>query len=61
MAAHTEVGIEFRRRPDGEVWHWCLNCSHWPTRDYQTRHGTPPRDELCSECQAKTEAGSCRG
>ena len=25
----------YRRKKDIDTWHWCKNCSDWPTSDYK--------------------------
>ena len=49
---------KYRRRRGHATWHWCKNCSSWPTSDYEEMTGVN-RGELCSECSAKEMAGSC--
>ena len=51
-----------RRGRGQDTWHWCLNCSTWPTSDYEERKNLkrPRGGGLCSECSAKEKAGSCR-
>jgi hypothetical protein len=53
------LATEYRRRPGGETWHWCRNCSTDPKSDYNTRK-TRPRGNLCNECHAKELAGNCQ-
>lgn len=48
----------FRKRAGSDTWHWCLNCSHWPTSDYIEERG-PRSDALCNECLAKERRGNC--
>lgn len=51
----------YRREEDGKIWHWCTNCSSWPTANYVERHHMKPvYGELCRQCQDKEDAGSCR-
>lgn len=52
--------MEYRRRTQGsDTWHWCRNCSNWPTSDYQKRPDKPTTGELCNECRGKEAAGNC--
>ena len=46
-----------RKRNDSDTWHFCLNCSNWPTSNYTT--GTGASGEKCNECLAKQKAGTC--
>jgi len=55
--------ISYRKRKGRRVWHFCIDCSRWPTKDYESRLITPPTTEiggLCKECLAKNTAGSYR-
>lgn len=48
-----------RRKGAYDTWHFCKNCSKWPTHDYEERHTEPPDGEKCNECKAKKKAGNC--
>jgi uncharacterized protein (DUF433 family) len=50
----------YRRRDEHDTWHWCINCSTWPTDNYQESFSKPTFGELCKECKAKLMAGNCR-
>ena len=39
----------YRKEKSGDTWHFCTNCSNWPTADFEEQQGKP-RDNLCSEC-----------
>lgn len=46
------------RKANGrDTWHFCSNCSNWPTSNYTT--GTGTSGEKCNECLAKIKAGTC--
>lgn len=49
----------WRRRSTSDAWHWCTNCSNWPTSGYETSHTKPTSGEFDNECLAKTKAGNC--
>jgi hypothetical protein len=49
----------YRRRSNRVTWHWCQNCSKWPTTDYEERDRKPGRGELCNQCRAKDREGEC--
>jgi hypothetical protein len=53
----------YRRRIGSDTWHWCRNCSNWPTGrpgvDYEEQHTRPTTGELDNECRAKEQSGSC--
>jgi hypothetical protein len=50
---------EYRRRSGSDTWHWCSNCTNWPSlSENSIVHGKKPipgsgRD-LCNECRRKT-------
>jgi hypothetical protein len=49
-----------RRRRGQDTWHFCSNCSNWPTRDYDERVSPPTTGEYCNECRSKRANGICR-
>ena len=49
----------YRKKRDSDTWHFCSNCSNWPTSDYIELTEKPAWGELCNECQAKKVAGNC--
>jgi hypothetical protein len=51
--------MAYRRRNSSDAWHWCRNCSNWPTVNYDEQYGRPTTGELCSECRAKDAANNC--
>ena len=54
----------YRKRKGGDTWHWCANCSNWPTTNYDTEttvdNARPKSGELDNECLGKERAGTCR-
>ncbi len=50
----------YRRRRGQDTWHFCTNCSNWPTRDYEETTSKPTSGELDNECKAKEAANNCR-
>lgn len=50
---------EYRRRRSADTWHWCANCSSYPTEHYVVSQGRPNHGELCNECQVKQRTGAC--
>lgn len=50
----------YRRRKGKDTWHFCSNCSNWPTYDYDEQHSKPTTGELCNECKAKKKDDDCR-
>jgi len=55
--------IAYRRRNESNTWHWCENCSNWPTtpRTYVERRDEPKSRELCEECSGLQNKGNCTG
>ena len=51
--------MAYRRRKDKDTWHWCRNCSNWPSLDFEEKPTKPTTGELCNECRSKDAAGSC--
>jgi len=51
--------MTYRRKRGSDTWHYCKNCSNWPTSDYEERSTKPTNGELDNECQAKEKAGNC--
>ncbi len=50
----------YRKTKHTTVWHWCRNCSHWPTSEYIEQEGLPFTGELCYECKTRQESDSCQ-
>jgi hypothetical protein len=48
----------YRRKRDRDTWHWCRNCSNWPTSDY-VEQTNKPSGEQCNECRGKDANGTC--
>jgi len=51
---------EYRKRKDKDAWHWCRNCSNWPTSNYDSRQSKPTSGELCNQCRSKDSGGTCK-
>lgn len=39
-------------------WHWCQNCSNYPSNIAKSRK-TRPRTDLCNQCKSKEDNGNC--
>jgi hypothetical protein len=50
--------MAYRRKKDRDTWHWCRNCSNWPTSDY-VEQTNKPSGEQCNECKGKDKDGNC--
>ena len=51
--------MEYRKRKDKDAWHWCTNCSNWPTANFVKRDSKPTSDELCNQCKSKEASETC--
>ena len=55
-----EVIIFYRKSNNSkDTWHFCKNCSRWPTSNYEERQDKPTTD-LCDECQSKQRKNNCK-
>jgi hypothetical protein len=54
-----ERAMKYRRKNGSDTWHFCTNCSKWPTSDYVERDTKPTTGELDNECMAKDNNGTC--
>ena len=54
-----QISKVYRRRNDGDIWHWCGNCFTWPTSEYEEKTCKPAFGEFCNECESKEKAGNC--
>jgi hypothetical protein len=50
---------KYRRREDSDTWHFCTNCTLWPTQGYVEHDGKPTTGELCNQCKDKEKNGTC--
>ena len=48
----------YAREVRGYIWHWCNNCTKYPTNIGTTTTVRPSWD-LCDECKAKEKNGDC--
>lgn len=55
----TSTVGKYRRREDSDTWHFCRNCSNYPTEAYKESSEKPSSGELCNQCQAKKKADRC--
>jgi uncharacterized protein (DUF433 family) len=51
--------LVYRRGKGHETWHWCRNCSTWPTNDYEESSSRPTAGEFCNQCHGKQRAETC--
>lgn len=52
--------MPYRKRKGSDTWHWCRNCSSWPTSDYDEQYSNPTSGVLCDQCLAMEKAGTCQ-
>lgn len=52
--------MEYRQKYGSDTWHWCKNCTRYPTSDYRSTNTKPQSGELCNECKAKDRDDNCR-
>jgi hypothetical protein len=51
--------MTYRKRNGKDTWHFCRNCSNWPTSDYKEQHEKPTSGEFCNECKSKKADNNC--
>lgn len=51
--------LAYRKGRTQHTWHFCLNCSAWPTAQYEESM-IGPNGEICNECRARLRSGDCR-
>jgi CheY-like chemotaxis protein len=50
----------YRRQNGSEIWHWCGNCSTWPTTgEFEQANFLPAGAEVCNECWIRNQDGAC--
>jgi uncharacterized protein (DUF433 family) len=50
-----------RRTSGGDTWHFCRNCSAFPTTDYEEKtYSEEMAGDLCDECLTVKRSGDCR-
>ena len=48
------------RKKGSDTWHWCRNCSDYPTgSDVEKKDTKPTSGELCNQCRGKEANGNC--
>jgi class 3 adenylate cyclase len=61
MANRRLLIYNYVRKINSDTWHWCRNCSLYPTgQDVEIHHGRPSSGELCKECHSQNMEGTCR-
>jgi hypothetical protein len=54
------MGNQYRKQKGTDTWHFCSNCSTWPTSNYEASSEKPTEGALCNECKAKKANNSCQ-
>ena len=51
----------YRRKKDGEKWHWCANCPDWPEDkdSFDEQYNRPDDGKLCKKCTENSNKGNC--
>lgn len=49
----------YRKTKGKDTWHFCTNCSNWPTSNYDSTSTKPSSGEFCNECLAKEKSNNC--
>ena len=54
--------MRYRRRIGSDTWHFCTNCTEWPTQagSYVEQSTRPTTGEFCNQCLAKQRDNNCR-
>ena len=55
--------MPYRTVSNTYTWHWCHNCSHWPSHDFDERQDKPPTwngQVLCPECATRDGCSDCQ-
>lgn len=50
----------WRKRKGTDTWHFCSNCSNWPTANYDVSYTKPTSGELDNECRSKQANNDCQ-
>lgn len=50
-----------KRKDDRDAWHFCSNCSQWPTLnvDFEEVVEKPSTGEFCRECESRKANNNC--
>jgi hypothetical protein len=55
--------IVCRKRTEAQVWHICVDCTAWPTRDYSEKWvelTSIDPSTICLQCLQRKREGKCR-
>jgi hypothetical protein len=51
------MASEYKRKMGTDTWHFCVNCSLWPTDDFVSSDVLPRSYQICNECMYKNQHG----
>lgn len=51
--------MKYRKKNGSDTYHWCTNCTNWPTTDYR-EYDQRPQGDQCNQCRGKETAGDCK-
>ncbi len=51
--------LTYVRKKGSYTWHWCKNCTLYPSGDFEKRYSKPTFD-LCNKCNFKENMGTCK-
>lgn len=51
--------MSYRKIKGKDTWHFCKNCSNWPTSNFDEKATKPTSGELCNECMGKEKNKNC--
>ena len=57
---YLQMATEYRRTINTEIWHFCSNCSGWPTENYIVTKNFPLTYQICNDCLSKNQSGDCQ-
>lgn len=53
------MASEYRKKPVSDIWHFCSNCSQWPTNSYISTPEPSRGQTIGNECIVKNQRGEC--
>lgn len=58
-AKEDSMADHYRKKNGSDTWHFCSNCSNWPTSDFVKSSSKPTDGELCDQCKGKRAKDDC--
>jgi len=50
--------VEYVKGSEVDKWHWCKNCTQYPSYIHQ-RRSVRPHSDLCNQCKVKEDNKDC--